>query len=179
MSIPALFFFKMVNNNNSDTTKELIAAGRLQVIQGVPQTIANYIQPVIEVNPKLLRNVTILKALSRTTTAASTNNIYTTPADTDFFLCGACLSESKDVLCDVSTGRSSITITPVGQAATTLLQINHVTLTASSLSNSIDLNRPIKLERGSAISAGAYAYTAGTAANSYSIWGYTVDNVNA
>jgi len=85
VAAPLYYYFKtkMVNNNNSTTTKELIEAGKLQVVQGVPQTIANYIQPVIEVNPKLLRTITIVRKINCSN--STQNTIYTTPATQDFY----------------------------------------------------------------------------------------------
>lgn len=166
----------MVNNNNSATTKELIEAGRLQVLQGVPQTISNYIQPVMEVNPKLLRNAQIVRYSNRTTTGAG--SAYTTPATQDFYLCGITYHLIKDVACDAATGRSSVNITVDGSARE-ICVISVITLTAQDVIISHDFQTsPIKIDRNISINTNL-SYAAGVCSRSITIWGFIVDNTNA
>jgi len=175
--MPLRFYFilkaKMVNNNNSSLTKELIEGGRLQVIQGVPQSINNFIQPVMEVNPKLLRACNIVKRA--TATNATTATIYTTPATQDFYLVAAAISYIKDVTSTSVFSRINITIDGVN---VTLLEIPGITLTPATGQMSLNLTFPIKIDRGTNISVNNSTNVANINAIG-TIVGYVVDNTNA
>ena len=167
----------MVNNNNSDTTKELIEGGKLQVVQGVPQTIANYIQPVMEVNPKLLRRITVIRDLTRTTSGAGT--IYTTPADREFYLVGYTLSYIKDAACDSATGSQVYIVVYQDGAIRSIGTLAGITLTAQTANITQSFFQPIKVDKNSTILLSGNTFAAGNLIKSASIFGYVVDNSNA
>lgn len=167
----------MVNNNNSETTRELIDAGKLQVVQGVPQTIANYIQPVMEVNPKLLRRITITRDNTKTTTGSAI--IYTTPATQDFYLVGYTISVIKDVACDAATGGVAFISVVIDGATRTFGNIVGITLTAQNEAFSHSFPIPMKIDRSTTILITGPAHAAGVLVKSGSIFGYVVDNSNA
>jgi len=163
----------MVNNNNSALTKELIEGGRLQTIQGVPQTISNYIQPVMEVNPKLLRICNLCKSASASNATGVT--IYTTPTGQDFYLVSCQLGVIKDV---TSTSTNTNIQVFIDGVSISLLRIPGITLTPQSEVISLAFPYPIKIDRGTAISTNSSSNVANITYVA-TIQGYIVDNVNA
>lgn len=155
---------------NSDLSKELQAGAKIQInVDRVPDELAEKVVPVMEVNPKLLRRVTIMKrGLS---TATGTITIYTTPADKDFYLTDFYISYFKDAACD---NTSIIMTAAVDGASVELWGIRRPTLTADSDNISFNLNFPIKIDRNTTITlTGTFAV--GVLQRQAGIFGYTDD----
>jgi len=167
----------MVTNNSSALTKELIEAGKLQVTEGVPTQIGNVIQPVIDVNPKKLRNSQICKYGSVSTSGSGTT-LYTTPATQDFFITAVCLSLSKDATCDASSGSARISAVIDG-LATPIIGLAILTLTAENSSISYSLAQPIKVDRGTAIIFVSNTFTVGNFIRAGGVTGFVSENSNA
>lgn len=165
----------MVDNHNSKLTEELILGGRLQISDGVPSQIMHTIQPVMEVNPKLLRTVNIVRGNRLTTTGQIT--AYITPTDKDFYLTYISASYIKDATCDSTTGRYDVSIVIDG-ATNALFAFPIITTTAQTGTFSQNFVQPIKLDKNSGITFSG-TFTAGACARTISIGGYTVDNLNA
>lgn len=163
---------------NSDLSKELIEGAKIQTSrEGIPTQIAEKVVPVMEVNPKLLRRVNVVRGISKTNTGAQV--IYTTPTDKDFILTGVIYAVTKNAACDAATGRSGISVIIEG-ATQTIGMVSILTATASDQSNSIDFPQGIKLDRGQNIStAGSTTYAAGNMSITATILGYTIDNANS
>jgi hypothetical protein len=102
------------------------------------------------------------------TGSATSNTIYTTPTDQDFYLCGACLSLIKDV-----TSTSTLTQLKVssGGLLRTLLHFIGFTLTVQADSIACNFNPPIKVDRGTAITLN-HGTAAATISGAASVWGY-------
>jgi len=162
----------MVFNNNSALTKELIDGGRLQVVNGVPQTINNNIQPVMEVNPKLLK---VVNKTAVSTSTATSATIYTTPANQDFYLTFASLSVIKDVG-NLST--SETIRVRIDGATSTILSIASISGTAQTQQTQLNFSPPIKCDKSSVIDLIATDATAVIRLVGI-IGGYIVDNSNA
>lgn len=132
---------------NSDTIKELQEAAGLQFAMSIPKGISETIIPTIEINPKLLRNVTIVRTASLVNGTAAT--IYTTPIDQDFYLTYAQVSLIKNA---INTGvQTYLSCTPFGEAAATLLRIAGLTTTAQTSIIAIPFIPPIRLARNTTI----------------------------
>lgn len=108
-----------------------------------------------------------LRSASRTTTGSSF--IFTTPADKDFYLCGVSVAWTTDAANDSTNCSLSVT---VNNTVVQLVTLNKTTLTATAQSNTLDLARPIRLDRNTSVTVGS-TFAAGTARISGSIWGYT------
>jgi len=160
---------------NSDLSKELQQGASLQVSGGIPNQLAEKVVPVMEVNPKLLRRINIVKQISKTASGSST--IYTTPTDKDFYLCTALLSCSSDAANDGTNFYLQCIPDEIGQT-TNLIHITKITLSAINQSLVEYFFNPIKIKRNSVIAI-SHTFTAGVANFSGSITGYTVDNPNA
>lgn len=139
---------------NSQLSKELIKAARLQTSKDtIPNQIADKVVPVMEVNPKLLRETNIIRRFGDSTN--STNNIlYTTPATgSDFYLTGAILQFDAGVLCDTST----VTLSAIlydSNATTTILDFRCRTAPADGIFKKLiwyNFPHPIRIKRNSTI----------------------------
>jgi len=142
-------------NRNADIRQEIINVQRLQTALGdIP---ANPI-PVIEVNPKLVKDLKTAN-LSKNTSGATA--IMTTSNSKDTLLYGCNLNMIKDSTCDMATGNVFLSITQNGKTFA-LISLPVITLTAQSAGDRIMFNKPIKVDRNSAINISASGtYTVG------------------
>jgi hypothetical protein len=163
---------------NSDLLKELRDASKLQQLsESIPNQLDTKIVPVIEVNPKLLRVVNIIRGTAKTTTGSAT--IYTTPTDRDFYLTAITFAVTKNAACDVASGRYGLQMYIDG-AAQVIGMVSVQTLTASDIATSMTFDTPIKIDRNTSIvTAGGVSFTAGAMITTTSILGFTVENTNA
>lgn len=129
-------------NRNSDITKEIIEDLKLQVAQG--DKVLSPI-PVLEVNPKLVKN-----GIAKTNTSSSNGNttIYTTPTDKDFYLTGFIFSMTKDALCDTATALLRAT---TNSQVTDIAALGGITLTAQDKIIAVNLQHPIKIDKNTSI----------------------------
>lgn len=134
---------------NSDLSKELIDGAKIQVSKDkVPNQIADKVVPVMEVNPKMLKYVNVIKRAS--VINATSTTIYTTPTDRDFYLTSAQLSLIKDATSTSAT--SAIAVTLKGDStAVNILEISSITLTAQENAVANSYTIPILLERNTTI----------------------------
>lgn len=164
-----------MQNFNSDLTKELVRAGRLQVNQGVPSQILPTIQPTIEVNPKLMRILNAVRG-NRSVTSG-TLSIMTTPTDREFYLTSIGVSYVKDATCDAVTGRFDVFV--VIDGATQVLHAFPVlTTTAQSDSWFLSFPFPMKIDKGTGITMSG-SFTAGNLIRTGEAIGFFVENTNA
>ncbi len=166
---PSVFIFKMSQIHNSDLFKEFRDAAKSQGYD-IPTSTADKIVPVMEVNPKLLRRINIIKAVD----VAGT--VYTTPANTDFFLVGTHISGVNNVASQVMT--LLLTVTEKNGTATVLNTAFGATsaiLDVTAAVSNQTFSLPIQLARGSNITFGA----TNAAGRRAVIVGYLVENINA
>lgn len=164
----------MATIHNTDLTKELKDGGRLQQLKDViPSQLADKVVPVMEVNPKLLRNLEIRDA---TATNATSATILTTPATgQDVYLIGASLSMIKDA---TATSTASRVVLATDAGSYSILNIAGLTLTAQSETMTIALPRPIKLARNTTVTV-RNSTNVGNVTSIGAIFYYVVDNPNA
>jgi hypothetical protein len=162
---------------NSELSTELREGAKIQQgIDPTPSELADKVIAVMEVNPKLLRNIEILASAATTGTGAST--IMTTPRDKDIYVTEITLGIIKDVLCDVATGTYAINTT-INGVSRPLVNTPILTLTAQNQNLVISFSRPIKLDRNVTIALASASSTAGIFNRSTIIFGYYVENINA
>jgi len=163
----------MANIYNGDLKRELIAGAGIQTsVDVVPNQIADKVVPVMEVNPKMLRTCDIIKRAIATNATSAT--IYTTPANADFYLIGANMCMIKDA---TSTSAETSIKATKDNASINILEFAGITLTAQTLSESISLNNPLKLDRNTTITITNATNTANIRSSGI-IYGYIVDNPN-
>jgi hypothetical protein len=164
----------MATINNSDLFKELREGIKLQQLRDViPSQLADKVVPVMEVNPKMLRRINSVK--NNIATNATSATIYTTPTDKDYFLCGFTLSMIKDV---TSTSTSSRVLATIDGVSTILASIVGISLTPQADSISVQFLEPVRVDKGTNITVTNSTNVANVSANG-TIYGYTVDNINA
>lgn len=146
--LPGSAHFKMATNYNSDLSNELRKAGAIQIsVDQIPQKINDSIQPVIEVNPKLLKNIEIIKIGSASDATSAT--IYTTPSNQDFYLCGFTFTHCRDA---TATSLVSEIKAYVNGEQISLYALRTLTTTViNGFSFSVNLLRPIKIDRGTSL----------------------------
>jgi len=135
-------------------------------VETPPTTASNIIAPVIEVGPKF-SNI----ARFNVTTATGNQIIYTTPTDKDFYLTFAEISITKSAASDCIATYFQVVI---GGANIRFLYQGMETLTKETLSRSMSLNYPIKLDRGSAITL-VGAFTAGALTRASTFCGFILE----
>lgn len=126
------------------------------------------VQGLVAVIP-IQRFSNIVKSNLGTNTTSST--IYTTPSDKDFYLTAASLGFAKDATATATAVTLEVTVEGVAQ---NILVLPTVTLTADARAVANNYPIPIKLDRGSAITAKASAGVA-TILIRAAIQGYTVE----
>lgn len=152
---------------SSDLSKELREGARLQTAKDIiPSELAEKVVPVMEVNPKMLRRITVFKETTKNTTASTT--IYSTPSDRDFYLSAAYFSLQADAACDNVSGQIIATQEGSGKA---ILRIMKITLTATSGQMTLSLPEPMKIDRGTNITLNT-SFTVGACSMTGGIFGY-------
>jgi len=147
----------MVQINNSFLTKELVDGANIQVSREQPPTqLAEKVVPVMEVNPKLLRYVNLIKESGSSTTGNTT--IWTTPTDRETYITAAFLAFAADVTADSTLYTLTCIVNGVAKA---LLTHRKITLTAGRDTSSISFPIPIKVDKGTNIVL-TQTFTAGT-----------------
>lgn len=138
---------------NSQVVKEIVDALKLDMnIEKVPSPV-----PVIEVNPKLVKNVLLYNSTRNVSGAAT---ILTTPTNQDYYLHGIEFDYTKDASCDMASGRLSISVV-IGGATYYVASFSVLTLTAQYSGRYIQFKTPLKLDRNSAIRFNGATFTAG------------------
>jgi hypothetical protein len=160
-------------NCNSDTTKEIIAAFKLQSSMGVPTGVNGIIQPVVNVNPKDYRNPIILKDATVTDAGGT---VYTTRSDVDTYITGIQCSFIKDA---TATGTKAYATISVNNVVSVLFQVLQLTLTAQYGQEALFYRFPLKVDRGATLVLAQTGYTVGNQKLSIVVYGYTVENINA
>ena len=162
----------MAEIHNSDLSKELRDGAKLQTSRDViPSQLAEKVVPVMEVNPKLLRETNYILSSS-----AGSATLDTTPTTKDTYITGYLLIGST------STGPLSstmtLTATPKGRGAQIIGGLRYATtaiLDTMTQVASVSLPHPILLERNSTIVVANTNITASRVV----VYGYQVDNPNA
>ena len=154
-------------NNSVKLTEEIKKAGGLSELTGYPRSIGETFVPAIEMNPKLLREITLSKSA-----VGGTSTIYTTPTRKDFYIVAAVLGVNKLA---ADTGTDAVLFSTKNGQVTTILNIPGITLTADKQVISISLPIPMKLDRGVNIVSDATNITRVSAI----IYGFEVDEVGA
>lgn len=149
--------------NNTTLLQIREALGLQQATDKIPIPI-----PVVEVNPRLLRQCNIVKANQST---GATVTVYTTPSDRDFYICAATLSFQKDAASTCTY--SSLTITIDGTSVS-LLRVTGIASTVQNDSVTISLPFPLKIDRGTNIQI-AHAVNSATVQSQATIIGFTLD----
>jgi hypothetical protein len=165
----------MAQIHNSELSKELIKGGALQASRdAIPNQLAEKVVPVMEVNPRLLKNCNVSRRgfLSNATSAT----LFTTPTDKDFYVCAAQMGYIKDATSTATTLR--MTCITEENLSGALIVIPTLTLTAGNGGASVSIVPPLKLTRGSIIACTSDSAVANIKVDGC-IQGYTVDNINA
>lgn len=139
----------------------------------IPLRVVPLIQPTFDLQ---LNKTKIVREGSVATTNASTT-LITTPTDKDFYLTYLFIDYIKNATAD---GASSATLGPrivttIGGVSRQLLRTVNLTLTAQNGRIAVSFPKPIKIDRGVAISLSNYTFTVGAALASASIAGYEDD----
>jgi len=133
---------------NNQTSKELIAAGAIQTGRDIiPNQIAEKFIPTLECNPKLLWETNHIINGSGT----SSTNIFTTPADRDYYLLGFSLSGCQDA---VSVNTNYVFRVTINGAVTTIGSLASKNLQIFDGSITVMFRFPLKIDRSSLITIG-------------------------
>lgn len=154
---------------NNDNTIKASSATLGHQVENTPLLDTSKISLVSDVNPSHNRFCDV--AVAATLTNGTSQTIYTTPTDKDFYLTSANCSVIKDV---TSTSTDTTIVVTIGGSTTAVLRIAGITLTAQSGSMSQTFNTPIKIDRGTGISLQNTTNVANINAKGC-ITGFTVD----
>lgn len=154
----------MAKITNSDLTHELVDGAKIQTaFDRVPNELAEKVVPVMEVNPKLLKNCTIL--------INSSANTYTVPAGKILYFCGFNMNAYSNT---ANNGTLSITFTGEDGASKSF-SCSTLATAGTHVSSRVDLQRPFR------VLAGGTVVTAQSLTSLATIqwWGYTEEIANA
>lgn len=132
--------------------------------------LGNQIIPTINIQ----QHTSIVRSGS---TSTSNVTLFTTPLDKDFFLTACTVSLAKDATSDLATGTPCGISMTVGGTASAILPISSLTLTAQNTFVTLNLERPVKVDRNTSISLVKGATTVGTCVVGGSICGYLSDTL--
>ena len=159
---------------NSELFRELTQGGKIQTsIDRIPSELAEKVVPVMEVNPKLLKELNIIKNTEAFNTTSAT--IYTTPSDKDFYLTGYALSVTKDA---GSTSQKSWISCTINGATTIIVRIETINGQIDSGNLSHTFLYPIKIDKNTTITVNNSTAVASIQANA-TIYGYEEYNNRA
>jgi hypothetical protein len=127
--------------------------------------VADFIQPVKEINPSM----DWIK--SGVSAATGTATLATTPSSKDTYITGVFLGVNKNAACDTATGAIAIAAT-INGVSTNLLRIPVITLNAENSNISQAIYPPIKIDRGTSITIGG-TFAAGAMVRTYGVMGFT------
>lgn len=158
----------MVKHYNPSIAERLLRLFKWKGGEQVDSEVSPFIQPTIEIKPRL----SIFKTAGNTVTTALT--VYTTPTDKEFFLTNLFFSYEKNAACD--NVEVYVSVQPIGTSATTTIaDIATLSLTASRDSQSISFETPLQLTKGTIIYL-VGAFTVGAMIKTIQIQGYTEDS---
>lgn len=159
---------------NSELTKELTIGARIQTsVDRIPNELADKVVPVMEVNPRLLKFINIVKTAE--CFDSTTTTIYTTPADKEFYLCAFNINVTKS---DAASSQKSAINAYVNGALTILVRIETLNGVQDSGALSVSLPFPLKIDKNTAITVTNTNATS-SIQSCASIYGYEVYNYNA
>lgn len=162
---------------NSDLIKEVIDGAKIQIAHdNFPNQLAEKVVPVMEVNPKLLRTISVVKHNNILNSSSAT--IYTTPVGKSFYITAAILSMQKDAT-SISKYCAITIDLPDGTTSQRLLNIAGLSTTALNNAITISFPIPILIKENSAINVVTEDISLGNVIASGSIFGYLVDNPKA
>lgn len=156
----------MVETQSSELSKEILNASK---VSGhlVPRNLAGQIVPVIEVNPKIVKDA---RVASSVVSDATSGSILVANALQDVYICSAMLTVVKDGANTSDYARITCT---QGGAIRTILQIALIPSTVGSDALTISFPHAIKIDRNTAVNIGM---TNGTASiDAYGSISYFVD----
>jgi hypothetical protein len=162
----------MINIKNTDTIKNLINATGVNVQQDiVPSKLSETVVAVMDIGPNNNRVGTILNPSTFDAANTAALTLATTDTTRDTYVTGAMLSVIKDAT--ATSTRSAIVVT-INGLQTRLISIPGFTLTAQNQSVFLAFPAPIKLDKGSNITA-TNTTAVGNVTASAIIYGYNVN----
>lgn len=161
--------------NNSEVNAELQDGIKFPISLGGIRYSQDQLVPTFETNPKLTKNINIVRDAN--SAASGLVTIYTTSATADFYLYAFTLSFIKDATCDMGTGVMSM-YTTINGVARSIAKFGIITGTAQTDSISIALPRAVKIDRNSPIYISG-TFTAGVLTRAATIFGIEVSNSNS
>jgi len=153
---------------NKDAVKAIFEGARMP-LQDTPSELGKTCVPVMDMTPNFHRIINIIK--SEEVIDATSGIIYTTPTNKDFYLTNAILTIIKNA---TSTSVFSSLNIKVDGVIRGIIFIEETTLTAQSAQIVLNLNFPIKVDRGSDIII-AHGTNVSKIQGSATILGYTVE----
>ena len=155
----------MVKHYNVSLVDRLQRLFKWKGNESIDSQVSDYIQPVVEITPR----INIMVTGGNASTAAVT--VYTTPSTKDFYLTSIHVSYAKDATADNTEVYLSATLAQTASAIN-LLDFANLTTTASRDSQVIIFPIPILLARGTGIGLFG-AFTVGALIKTAQITGYT------
>lgn len=116
---------------------------------------------------------------SATGTATGTIAIFTTDANRDTYVTGVQLSFVKNATCDYASGNITMQSTTFLDGSQHIARLSTLTLTAERGEIFVKFNKPLRVQRNTAISISSSvstAFSAGALVRSGVIFGYVEDN---
>ncbi len=161
---------------NSDVTKGLANnAGIQQSREKTPDELAEKIVPVMETNPKLLRNDVVWSGSSSTTGGVTAITAAVNTVDKKTFITGFIAGVAKNAACDVATGTLTFSFTQKDLGATNIHIIPVITLTDQNQTVAYSFKNPLELRPSTTVTFNGN-FGAGVMIKTLAVFGYQIDN---
>ncbi len=167
----------MAQIHNSDLSREIVTGIKLQQnVDSIPSQLADKVVPVMEVNPKLLKNSYPLASIVNRTASSNNLVIYSGRAGISVVITGIGYSIHEDATCDNTTTQINATID--GNVKTPLY-LSKLSLTAIERNGFLDFGEhPLRIDVGTDIRY-SHVFTIANSSVTLILYGYFVENTNA
>lgn len=173
------FTITMATIYNSELSNELREGAKIQTSRDqIPNQLGQTVVPVMEVNPKLMRENVIIASSSASATGTATPLSSSAFTGSQVYITGFQSHVLKDATCDVATGAVTWSVTQ-GGISRVLCSIAVLTLTAQSEIISCNFREPLKLDVNTAISLNSNTFTVGLLRRHIVVYGFVITNNNS
>lgn len=155
----------MAKHNNPSIVQDSLRIFNSKITDNISSQVGDIVVPVIPIE----RIVNVVKSGARTSTGSA--NVFTTPADKDFYLVGFQMNYQCDVACDATTYTLNVGLNGISTIIYTNVKLS---LTATTRDIAVMLPKPILLDKASTVLF-TQLFTVGAGFIAGTIYGFTVE----
>jgi len=148
----------MVDIQNTEAVNIIRDQAGLSLKEGFPKNLGTTVQPVMDMTPEFHRNTNDAISVS---SAGSSGTLISAGSGKRYQILGISISFAKDATQDSASGSLSVTATLNG-VSRAIARLPYITLTAERAQTFLNFNRPLEIDKDTAVSWARGASTTGT-----------------